>query len=412
MKQVTTSVGFQDPLGNLVSLGFLILDLSQPAEITSGGGLIAPIRIVLPLTTLGKITPTNMWFNDELTPSNTSYHSTLIDGNKNEIADFGQWVIAGASADLSTMVPTTGGASAAGAVLLNPVAQQNINGQTLNLEGAALGFSAAASTTADAFLSRNSAGVLQVGTASNNASGTLLADTITVNNLSSSTFSAGDGTSGTPSFTFTNTPNSGLFNDTGFSGMGLAFAGSTQAYVYGSGIALGPNVLSGASAITGTPDSGISRTGAAKFAVGNGTPGDTSGTLNAAAYQVGGTAMTGSGGGVVRATAPTISAPVLAGAGTFFGQAVSEFRVENFPGLSSQSPTSTDGQEWSTTLTWSSPFADSSFLVFGQVQNASAGTPVVLRAVAATAATVTVTFGQLSAVQATVTGVLLMGVHF
>src|SRR5580765_1649475 len=117
MKQVTTSVGFQDPLGNLVASGDLILDLSQAAEVTSGGGLIAPKRVVLPLTALGKIAPTNIYFNDELTPSGTTYHATLLDGNLNLIADFGQWSIVGASADLSTMVPTTTGASVAGVVL-------------------------------------------------------------------------------------------------------------------------------------------------------------------------------------------------------------------------------------------------------------------------------------------------------
>ncbi len=412
MKTVSTSVGFQDPLGNLVANGKLILDLSQPAEITSGGGLLAPTRIVFQLTALAKITPTNMWFNDELTPSGTSYHSILIDSNQNEIADFGQWVIAGASADLSTMVPTSGGASAAGAVLLNPVAQQNINGQTLNLEGAALGFSAAASTTADAFVNRGGAGIVDIGTTTTNASGTLVAGTIQVITLNASLFAAADGTAGAPSFSFQSTTDRGLFNDTGFGGLGLASGGATKAYVHNAGITIGPNVLGAASSITGAPDSGISRTGAATFAVGNGTPANATGTLNAAAYQVGGTGMTGSGGGIVRATAPTISAPVLTGTGTFFGQSISAYRVQDFTGLTSQAPNAVEGQQWTVTLTWSSPFADASFFVFGQIQNSTAGTPIVMAASAASASTVLVTFAQASAVQSTVTEVLLFGIHF
>lgn len=411
MKQVTTSVGFQDPLGNLVALGSLVLDLSQPAEITSGGGLIAPKRVVLPLTALAVITPTNIWFNDELTPTGTSYHSTLIDSNKNLIADFGQWVIAGASADLSTMVPASGGASAAGVVLLNPVAQQNINGQTLNLEGAALGFSAAASTTADAFVSRNTAGVVQIGTTTSNALGTLLANTVTVSTLNASTFSAANGTAGAPSFTFSSTTNRGLFNDTSFSGLGLVSSGATKAYIHTAGLTLGPNVLGGASAIAGAPDAGISRTGAATWAIGNGTAANASGTLNAAAYQVGGTGMTGSGGGIVRATSPTITGPTLSGSGSFFGQAITAFRVQDFTGLTSQAPNAVEGQQWTVTLTWTSPFADISFFCFGQIQNSSAGTPVVMAAVAASASTVLVTFAQASAVQSTVTEVLLLGIH-
>lgn len=198
MKTVSTSVGFQDPLGNLIPApGALVLDLSQSAEVTSGGGLLAPKRVVLPLVLLtGRIAPTLIYFNDELSPSGTTYHATLIDGNTNLVADFGQWFIAGVSADLSFMVPVAGGGSISvvNAVLLNPVAQQNINAQTLNMEGASLSFSATASTTADSFFSRLAAGVIGVGTAIGNAFGSL--------KLASATFSSNSlnliGTAGSP----------------------------------------------------------------------------------------------------------------------------------------------------------------------------------------------------------------------
>lgn len=65
--------------------------------------------------------------------------------------------------------------TSSGFVLLNPVAQQNINGQTLNLEGASVAFSAPASTVADSFFSRLAAGIIGVGAAIGDALGTLRA---------------------------------------------------------------------------------------------------------------------------------------------------------------------------------------------------------------------------------------------
>lgn len=74
--------------------------------------------------------------------------------------------------------PFTGAISAPAVTAPNlivsaPAAQQNINGQTLNMEGASISASAAASTTADTFLSRISAGIYAIGTAIGNALGTL-----------------------------------------------------------------------------------------------------------------------------------------------------------------------------------------------------------------------------------------------
>lgn len=67
-------------------------------------------------------------------------------------------------------------------------------------------------------------------------------------------------------------------------------------------------------------DTGISRTSAAVLAVGNGTAGDASGTVNAAAYQIGGTALAASNlsngvtgtGAVVLAVSPTVTGTVTA----------------------------------------------------------------------------------------------------
>lgn len=126
-KLISTSQGFQDAKGNVVANGLLSLTLSQAAEITASGGLVTTDPLYFALDVNGKITSTAIWFNDELTPSGTTYHAILYASNQVRIIqDFGQWSITGASADLSTMVPTATNVSQANAVLLNPAAAQHI----------------------------------------------------------------------------------------------------------------------------------------------------------------------------------------------------------------------------------------------------------------------------------------------
>lgn len=138
MKTITTSVGFQDSLGVVVANGFLSLTLSQNVIITAGGGQVAASTTILPLDSNGKITATQIWFNDELTPTGTVYHAVLLGSNGlRVITDFGNWSIVGVSADLSTMVPTSGGPSFPNAVLQNPSSSQTITGQSLTLASSA-----------------------------------------------------------------------------------------------------------------------------------------------------------------------------------------------------------------------------------------------------------------------------------
>lgn len=74
-------------------------------------------------------------------------------------------------------------------------------------------------------------------------------------------------------------------------------------------------------------DTGLSRASAAVVDVGNGTPGDSSGTINASAYQVGGTAIAASNlsngttgtGSIVLAASPTLSGTITAAAITASG---------------------------------------------------------------------------------------------
>lgn len=127
-KLISTSQGFQDAKGNVVAGGSLSLTLSQAAEVTASGGLVTTDPLYFTLDVNGKITPTAIWFNDELTPSGTTYHAVLYAANGCRIlADFGQWSIAGASSDLSTMVPVATNVSTANAVLLSPSGNQTVS---------------------------------------------------------------------------------------------------------------------------------------------------------------------------------------------------------------------------------------------------------------------------------------------
>jgi hypothetical protein len=134
-KTIQSTIAFTDPQNNVVALGVLLLDLSQPSLVTSGGGQVAPRRVAVTLTAGGVIPgSTTIWANDQLTPSGTTYHARLYDSNLNLIADFGQWNIAGASPiDLSQITPvSTSAVSNPAPVLIAPAADQHITG-TFNL---------------------------------------------------------------------------------------------------------------------------------------------------------------------------------------------------------------------------------------------------------------------------------------
>lgn len=220
-KNVVTTQAFQDGKGNVVALGFIRLTLSQVAEVTSGGGQVTTQPIIIALTSAGKIANTAIWFNDELTPSGTTYHVELIGSNGFLlINDFGYASIAGASFDLSTAVFSSAppGPTFSGAVLLTPSGSQIITVGDLSLTAGGLSASTtlsigspkfyvdgtgntvtAASSTpigwsssafanaaADVALSRTAAGVIAVGTgAAASTAGEIDARTIGVTGSSS-----------------------------------------------------------------------------------------------------------------------------------------------------------------------------------------------------------------------------------
>lgn len=104
---IISSVCFQDAQSNCLSAGRLTLDLSQPARVTTGGGLVAPLRVSVTLDSTGKI-PANtlIWGNDQLTPSGTTYHLRVFNSNGLLASDVGIVIIQGGSpVDLSQLVP-------------------------------------------------------------------------------------------------------------------------------------------------------------------------------------------------------------------------------------------------------------------------------------------------------------------
>ncbi len=398
MKTFISSVGFQDEAGTLLRFGSLIMTLPQGMyEITAGGGQVVGGSRIINFDVNAKV-PAGVtgWANDELNPQTTYQITTCSSPNGVGKVGFATWLITGGSPiDLSLMVNISGGItpiSIPGVVFTQPASPQVINGQTLTMEGAALGFSAAASTTPDVFENRGSAGLLNIGTTTSNAAGTVNAAAYQVGGTGM-TGSAGIVRSTSPTITtptllsptITGTATfTGTVDAAAFTVSGAAMDGSSGGLVRGTGATL----------TTPTLVSPV-----------------ISGTIDATAYKVGGVASTGTGG-LVQATSPTITSPTITGSTSLLGQTLTEFRIQNYTGLSVTAPNALQGQEFTFTATWSSPFADASYLVIAQVQAASAGTPVVVGATAASASTVTVTFANLSAVQSTVTAVLLIAFHF
>jgi hypothetical protein len=177
-----TGGNIQDGKGNLLN-GFLTLQLTQDATVIATPGLVVrAIQITFQFANGNLVGTCKCYSNAELTPG-TQYQVSFADGNRSRLGDPTLWQFAqaaGSTVDIGTMVSTAQGISYPAPVLQNPSGQQNINGQTLNMEGASVGFSAAASTTADSFFSRISAGIIAVGTAIGNALGTLNAASVAV----------------------------------------------------------------------------------------------------------------------------------------------------------------------------------------------------------------------------------------
>lgn len=106
IKTITATTAFQDPQGNVLANGTLILQLNLLAN--AAGGQVEPVPVVIPLDATGKITgqPVNLWANDQLTPSGTFYVMRLFNSNGLQVAGPVNWTISGAAPiDVSAINP-------------------------------------------------------------------------------------------------------------------------------------------------------------------------------------------------------------------------------------------------------------------------------------------------------------------
>lgn len=131
IKSVQTSIAITDPQNNVLAGGSIALDLSQSA-ILIGGGDVVPTRVTLPLDLTGKIAnqPVNLWANDQLSPSGTTYHMRFFNSNNLQVADFGNISIVGAApVDLSLLTPVVTAPSLSVTNVPFIVAAVNLTGQ-------------------------------------------------------------------------------------------------------------------------------------------------------------------------------------------------------------------------------------------------------------------------------------------
>lgn len=349
---------FTDAMNAVVANGYLMLTPTFKSAELTGGGIVSGSSIKVSLDANGvPAAGQSAFFSDQFaSPVNPAFSVLLFNSKDSQVSDLGLCVISGAApVDLTTITPTSAGVSYATTVLTNPAAQQNINGQTLNMEGASLSFSAASSTTADSFFSRLAAGVIGVGTAIGNALGTLRAKIFQIGSASTGlsedsagVIDVGNGTQGDKSGTVnaatlaaTSTVNTPQVQNTAaaaltlqnangvwrINGANATFANVTDTI----GISLGLHSVykfsNNASGDGGAVDTGISRTAAGKVAIGNGTQGDASGTLNVAKLNNGADLALPTTAGTV-ALVPTIALKKGTGAGNYSSSSTTYVQVD------------------------------------------------------------------------------------
>lgn len=140
LKALTSSVAFTDAQGNPMASGYLVFNLSGPANLIAGGQIapVPPIRINLGVA--GTVVPgQSIEANDEMQPTGTFYIVRLFNVNNVVVRGPENWILSGgAPIDLSGMInvliPDPG---LANLVLQNPSASQTITGQSLTLTSSA-----------------------------------------------------------------------------------------------------------------------------------------------------------------------------------------------------------------------------------------------------------------------------------
>jgi hypothetical protein len=126
---LTSSVCFQDPVGNCLASGSITFKLNVGAKLISNGQVVNSTTISYTLTTAG-VMPAGavLYGNDQLMPTGTYYVVSIFNSNGLRVRGPENWIISGVSPiDLSLItsasVPDPGLASP---VIQNPVASQTI----------------------------------------------------------------------------------------------------------------------------------------------------------------------------------------------------------------------------------------------------------------------------------------------
>lgn len=321
----------QNPSGLVVPNGSMSLQLNIDATVIASPFGIIPgdLVIVFQFDKNGNILPNapataaQIYSNLELNPQNsiglgTYYLVTFYDANRARINKSPMWwqftEVASSTVDISQMTPF---ASIGGNVIFYPVSfaiapptPTALGGIFSNAGGPHL-FVSAINTNGSVTLTQPSFADISGMLSNAQLPNPLIFTTVTASGLITAQAGLEVGVIGTTSGQ-------------------IALDGSTsgQAFITApaiAGIAANPVSFSnGINIPAGTAysinfDTGISRDAAGILDVGNGTPGNTSGTVNAAAYQVGGVALAASNlsngtqgtGQVVLGNSPTIQTPTL-----------------------------------------------------------------------------------------------------
>ncbi len=142
-----TGGSFQDSLGDLLVNGYLIMQLSQDAQVNGTTQITAGSKIRINLNSSGSVSTSpnqSVWPNDVLSPSGTFYIVTAYSANGQLVwgpnpqqvlstpspFDIGAWVPAAVNVGLGgsgTLVLKTNGANNSSQTLLNLTNVQNIN---------------------------------------------------------------------------------------------------------------------------------------------------------------------------------------------------------------------------------------------------------------------------------------------
>lgn len=132
VKSLTTSVAFTDAQGNPLVSGYIVFNLSGPANLIAGGEIVPVPPITIPLTVNGLVgAGAQIIANDEIQPTGTYYIVKVFNSNNVLVRGPQKWILSGAAPiDLALMVDS----SVPDPGLASPVIQNPSQPQTITLQ--------------------------------------------------------------------------------------------------------------------------------------------------------------------------------------------------------------------------------------------------------------------------------------